>query len=252
MATCQIPNPPMPAGFIEAWQAAGKHLESAIGSRPNWLNPSPYNIMGSHLTFALGNQVFFVYVEIDKRPLAVMETMFLRCAESANAVACVLPMRMDGSGYVPASSGTGLLDARTRVPVDPVSKVTTAPVEMSDWEVHDFAVQVVAGQLRKEGKDIKNTQSHLQIDPSIWFEDRVGAAGAVVRAVRYPGKDAPRPSSLPDMAQTVRRRNMRCFFASVGLASAEQSRPDNANRTLPLLRGGAMVSNYRGLEEVRG
>jgi hypothetical protein len=252
MSIYQIHNPEMTPGFIEAWRAAAEHLQSEIDGKINWLSPSPYDIKGSHLTFGLGNQIFFVFVEIDDRPFETMEAMFLKCAAKANAVACIMPMRKAGTGFESVSEGAGLVDAHTRVPIDPVSRVTSEPIEMSDWEVHDFGIQIVAAQLKKEGKDIKNTQSHVDIDPSIWFEDRGSAGCVVVRVVRYPTKDAPRPPSLQDMADTVHRRDMTCFFASVGIASSEQSKPEIAERVLPLMRGRMMTANFEGLEEVRG
>ncbi len=251
MALYEIHNPAMAPGFVEAWQAAGAHLQSAIGKKINWLNPSPYNIMGSHLTFGLGNQVFFVFVEIGALPFETMDVMFLRCAEKANAVACIMPMRKVGSQFLPASQGLGLVDARTRAPVDPFSKMTSEPVEMSDWEVHDFGIQIVAAQLKKDGKDIKNTQSHMDIDPSIWFEDRGGSGCVVVRAVRYPTKEALRPASLQNIANTVGGRGMKCFFASVGIARKDQAGPENEGRVLPLIRGHMMTVNFEGLEEVQ-
>ena len=213
----QIHNPEMPPGFVEAWRAAGKHLQAVLGTKINWLNPSPFNIMGSHLTFMLGNQLFFVFVEIEARPFSTMEKMFTRCASRARARACIMPMEPRGASFQPSFPGTGLIDASTRTPVDPVGMVTDEPIEMSDWEILDFGVQVVAHELEKEGKAIRNIQSHPDIDPSIWFEENGEASCVIVRSVRYPAAAALQPGSARDLARTMDARNIKCWFASVGV-----------------------------------
>jgi len=105
MPVYQINNPEMTPGFVEAGRAAAEHLQSEIGEKINWLSPSPCDLKGSHLTFRLGNQVFFVFVEIDDRPFETMEAMFLKCAEKAHAVACIMPMRKTGTCFIPAGAG---------------------------------------------------------------------------------------------------------------------------------------------------
>lgn len=69
-------------------------------------------------------------------------------------------MRCRDAGWEPALPGWGLVDLRTGAPVNPLALVTDARTEMTDWEVNDFAVQVVRDQLRAEGRQIISTQGN--------------------------------------------------------------------------------------------
>ena len=54
------------------------------------------------------------------------------------------------SGWCAELPGWGLIDARTGAPVNPVDIVSDEKIEITDWELQDFAVQVVRTQLEKE------------------------------------------------------------------------------------------------------
>ncbi len=66
--------------------------------------------------------------------------------------ACILPMRkrMLRSSWVADRPGGGLVDARSGRPVDPHELVTDERIEISDWELHDIAVQVVREHLQQQ------------------------------------------------------------------------------------------------------
>ena len=52
----------------------------------------------------------------------------------------------------PLRLGWGLLHAATKERIDPLALVSDELIEMSDWEVHDFAISVVENKLEEEGK----------------------------------------------------------------------------------------------------
>jgi hypothetical protein len=62
-----------------------------------------------------------------------------------------MPMKrkFPGGNWTPAPPGWGLIDARTKTPINPVAPVTGEKIEMIPWELHDFAVQVVRDRLMK-------------------------------------------------------------------------------------------------------
>ena len=70
----------------------------------------------------------------------------------------------------------GLRDARTGRAIDPPGLVSSEPIEMSDWEVHDFAIQIVASQIETSAGAVFSKQPSLHIDPSVWFRDKHGTA----------------------------------------------------------------------------
>ena len=53
-----------------------------------------------------------------------------------------------------ATTGWGLVNAESGVVIDPVSMVSDELIEMFEWELHDFAFQIVKTYLTKQGKDV--------------------------------------------------------------------------------------------------
>jgi hypothetical protein len=86
----------MPEAFFLCWKAAGIHLSKQVDSGIKmWLRAHPYPPFLEHLSFRLGNQLFFVRVEdIDghvKGPGSAQG--HVTAAQLANGRACTLPMR---------------------------------------------------------------------------------------------------------------------------------------------------------------
>lgn len=53
----------MSPDFLKCWQAAGMHLDKQVqGGIKSWLRAHPYPPVLEHLSFRLGNQLFFVRV----------------------------------------------------------------------------------------------------------------------------------------------------------------------------------------------
>jgi hypothetical protein len=161
-----------------------------------------------------------------------------------------MPMKkkLIGGAWVPDNPGWGLLDARTKARINPIDLVTDEKIEMTDWELHDFAVQVVRDQLIKEGRKLMSTQGNPAVDPSIWFVgDSKGPEWVVVRAVRYPSKDAHRPPNWSSIAERCRQLSDVGHFASVAFVSSDQPFATADERPIPLWRGYGVYVNYRGL-----
>ena len=54
----------MSEAFLPCWKAAGIHLSKQVdGGIQSWLRAHPYPPFLEHLSFRLGNQLFFVRVE---------------------------------------------------------------------------------------------------------------------------------------------------------------------------------------------
>ena len=51
---------------------------------------------------------------------------------------------------------------------------------MSSWEINNFGISLVKGQLQKEGKRIISFCDVLKIEPHIWFEDEMGRKSYVI------------------------------------------------------------------------
>jgi hypothetical protein len=176
--------------------------------------------------------------------------LFLEVCREATAVPALLHMRASGATFEPVWPGWGLVDGLTGKPLDPDALVTKDKVVMSDWELHDFAIQVVGTTVEEEGGQVLSRQPSLHIDPSLWFSDGDGPAYVVVRAARYPALSAPRPAHIERVRASCLRLSPRGFFASVCIASAAQETAPDPEAALPLFRGEGLIVRYTGLEEL--
>lgn len=209
-----------------------------------------------HLSFRIGNQIFFIFIiAAEYKFEGGYRNLFISAADDANAVPCLMPMQERLSGFEPELTGWGLIHADTGQPVDPSLLVTDELIEMSNWELRDFANQVVKASLESEGHRVYSTQSSLHIDPSIWFDEGGDACWVVVRAVRQPNLNAELPDNIAEIGASSSQEGIRGYFASVGVASTDDPfDPEAASNGnfLPLFRGHSMTVRYNGLKKVWG
>lgn len=239
--------------FEKCWKTAGAHIQRQTqdGSH-SWLRAHLSPPFLEHLSFRLGNQLFFIRIEdVDDHLQVPGSVNGLRAiADGCKGHACLMPMKKsDLSGdWAPDSHGWGLLDARTNMPINPLTLVTDEKIEMTAWELHDFAVQIVKGQLDKAGYEVMSSQGNPGVDPTIWF---VGESRkpewVVVRAVRYPALDAKRPDNWSSIVQGCAKLSNIGHFASVAFASVDQTFDTASDDLVPLWRGHGVHVNYKGL-----
>lgn len=240
--------------FAACWRVAGIHVEhqgERAGLHVMWLKANLEPPFLEHLSFRLGNQLFFVRVEdVDGRVTGPGTVDGLRAiAQGCLGHPCILPMRRTAEGWRAERSGWGLVHADSGLEVVPPTLLSEAPVEMTDWELHDFAVSVVRQTLERSGREIMSSQGNPGVDPSIWFVGDHGPEWVVVRAVRYPATEAARPDNWTEIARSCARLSSRGHFAPVAVANADE-RTNASNVALPLWRGGPMHVRYTGLERI--
>ena len=242
--------------FLKCWQAAGVHLDKQVdGGIKSWLRSHPYPPFLEHLSFRLGNQLFFVRIEdVDGKVEAPGSLRgLMSIADGCQGHPCIMPMkkRFLGGGWIPDAAGWGLLDARTKSTINPVDLVSDEKVEMTQWELQDFSVQVVRDQIEKSGYQLMSWQGNPAVDPSIWF---VGESKrpewVVVRFTKFPDNQARMPDNWDDIAAGCARMGPLGHFASVALVSVDQPFASENEAPLPLLRGHGMYANYQGLQKV--
>lgn len=240
--------------FLPCWKAAGIHLSKQVdGGIQSWLRAHPYPPFLEHLSFRLGNQLFFVRVEdVDGKVSGPGNRQgFISAAKIANGRACVLPMKkkLFGGAWVADLPGWGLLDPDTQKPIDPVALITDQKIEMTAWEVHDMAVQVVRDYLAKEGFELMSWQGNPEVDPSIWFVGKSKRPEwVVVRSAKYPANSAERPSNWQAIAASCSKLSPTGHFASVVMASVDQPFASSDESSEPLWRGHGMHVRFTGLE----
>lgn len=239
--------------FAECWRAAGRHLSNQVqGGIQSWLRAHMVPPFLEHLSFRLGNQLYFVRIEDGDGRLETPGSMrgLFAISDGCNGHACLMPMKKNflGGNWEPVLPGWGLIDARTKRSIDPVSLVTDEKIEMTPWELHDFAVQVVRDQIKKEEFDLMSSQGNPGVEPSIWFVGNSRAAEwVVVRAARYPETDRARPANWADIAKQYARLSPVGHYASVVFASTDQGFSAAKEPPVPIWRGYGVHVRYKGL-----
>jgi len=232
--------------FARCWQAAGRHIQ-AQGAALSWLKSTLEPPFREHLSFRLGNQLFFIRLEDVDGTLPVPSSRdgLLSVAEESKGYPCLLPMKQGANGWAARGAGWGLIDARTEAMIDPPACVTDERIEMTDWEVQDFAVQVVRNQLERAGRTVTSAQGNPAVHPSIWFIGDRGHEWVVVRAVRYPRLQADPPANWQQIAEHCASVGKVGHFASVSVASADDAfDPSGAIPPEPLWRGHALTVRF--------
>ena len=230
-----------PSGsFKDAWSAAGRYIQARSDERVNWLRADLYPPLAEHLSFRLGNQLFFIYVDAAEWEWSRGREQFMQVAGQAKAIPCLMKMDQGQAGWKPRCAGWGLVHAESGEQIVPPALASDDFIEMSIWELHDFSIQVVGDYLKQQGNEVLSRQSSLEADPSIWFQGEQGPGFVVVRAVTYPETEASMPENIAGIQHRCRGISRSGFFASVAVANAE-------NLDLPPYRGHGMHVRFTGL-----
>ena len=210
--------------FAHCWHAAASHIQSRVQDPlRSWLKANLTPPFLEHLSFRLGNQLFFLRIEDVEGKLEVPGNRegLLAIAEGCKGYPCLMPMRQRAEGWEPEATGWGLLDIRTGAAIDPISLVNSGKIEITDWELQVFAVQVVRHELEKTGVKLMSWQGNPWVDPSIWFIGASGPEWVVVRAARSPLTQAQPPGNWQEIAESCARMSRIGHFASVAVANAQ-------------------------------
>jgi hypothetical protein len=240
--------------FAKCWQAAGLHIQNqAQDGLQSWLRSHLNPPFLEHLSFRMGNQLFFIQIEdVDNlmfTPGSLQGLMSI--ANGCNGHACLMPMKLRNGEWTPALGGWGLIDAISKQEINPVALVSDELIEVTDWELQDFAVQIVRDNLRENGRELMSWQGNPSVDPSIWFVGDSGPEWVIVRAARYPKKRSELPSNIHKLIDGM---GVNGNFASVGIANSDDPfdpMAEESNNFLPIYRGHPTLIAYKGLEKIR-
>ena len=161
--------------FTVCWQAAGRHLLNQVDTGSlKFIRSRLTPPIQEHLSFIIGNQLFFVHVRdvfTNMSPpsdLSACESV----AELSNGIPCILDMHINKSGeWAALEAGWGLKHAVSGEAINPVELISDEKIEISEYELFDFCVQVVRERIKKEGGEVFNWNSHPEITPSLFFQD---------------------------------------------------------------------------------
>jgi len=247
-----IAMPEVSDDFVECWKAAGRHIQTqAQDWITSWLRIHVQPPYLEHFSFNVGNQLYFVRViDVDgnlETPGTIMGLQ--RVAEHCKGFACLIPMKRIHGKWAAVTPGWGLFDATSGDAIFPPDRCTEEAVVMTDWELHDVAIQVVREDIVKRGFQVMSWNKDPDVTPSIWFVSIDGPEWVVVQAARYPNKQSGPPSNIEVIAQSCSRLSEIGNFASVLIANHDDPFDPQAAKSgnfLPIYRGYKMTIGYQG------
>ncbi len=132
--------------------------------------------------------------------------------------------------------------------------MTEEKIELTDWEVNDFAVQLVAYHLSEEGRRVASAVGHLDVYPQIWLDGDGSVEWVIVGAARHPSPSPSLTVEIRDVARHLASKGFKKgYFASDVLANLDDpfdpAAAANGNY-LPLVRGVEAFARYSGLEAI--
>jgi hypothetical protein len=243
----EIPRPQPPADFLHAGNVAGVALQQQFskhaGKLPEsrdfrWIKSDLTWPSFDHLTFAYGNQIFSVLVEvIDNEESQLSEQECQRCFDAcvkSNLIPCVF--RVSLREMKPLQEGWNLLALETNLPITPQELVTDERIEMSEWELRNMAIQIVRDSVAQNGGKVLSFTDVLGVDPQVWFEDNAGSrAWIIVR--HYPILSGEEGNEFVGIERQHRQlAPFQGYFAAVSMASSEPVLYDRNGGVIPLSR----------------
>jgi hypothetical protein len=238
--------------FAQCWQTAGRHLNIKGDGAINWLKAELTPPFLEHLSFRLGNQLFYIrLVDVDERvQMPGNLSGLMSVAKGCNGHACLIHMKnMDGEWQV-LNPDWGLTCASTHKSINPVDLLSDENIEMTDWELQDFAVEVVRNHIKDNlGGEIMSRNSDPRVNPSIWFVGENGPEWVAVRMRSYPNSETTHKCDLDKVAASCAQISKVGNTADVTIFNADQKFQDNSP-ILPILRGHAASIKFDGLKKV--
>jgi hypothetical protein len=188
-----IDSPSQPSdAFLQARNVAGVTLQNqfrALGGsvEPSrdfrWIKADLTWPSFDHLTFGYRNQVFSVLVDLVRNGHSSLSPEDRqRCLDACrenHLVPCVFAV--NARSMQPTAAGWNLVNLNDGQPVLPELLASGNPFPMSEWELRNFAIQVVRDHVEEQLKGrILSFCDVIGIDPQIWFEDASGSRCWVV------------------------------------------------------------------------
>ena len=223
--------------FVNCWHTAIMHLQTKGREVIKWLKSDLIPPFLEHTSFRIGNQLFFVQIEDKDNELDTPSNLdgLRMITNGCDGVACLMPMRRKGVSWEVVEPGWGLIDPQTREIINPYDLVTNEHILMTDWEIQDFAVQVVRNYLTdKLNFKIQSSQSNPLVYPSIWFKEQKQEACVIVNFGRY-GYELPQlPKDTDKIIESFSQNTHKVYFGSVLFYHPNQKDTEDI---LPLYRG---------------
>lgn len=118
---------------------------------------------------------------------------------------------------------------------------------MTKEEIHDFGIEIIRGQLQKDGFEIITWNSDLASNPQIVAKKSGRLCFIVVRTACYPDKGQLEDGITASLFVHARKHDADIFFASVGIANASGKTEEELSDPV---RGTGFHISYAGLQQI--
>jgi hypothetical protein len=239
--------------FAKCWQAAGLHIKNQVqGELKSWLRAHINPPFLEHLSFRLGNQLFYIRIQDVDDELDIPGSLkgLLSIANGSQGHACLMPMKKIAGNWASATSGWGLVSVETASSINPVDLISDEQIELTDWELQDFAVQVVRKNLESDGRQLMSWQGNPGVDPSIWFVGDDGPEWVVVRVFRHGLIGTSKRNNLDEIVSSLKHTESTGNYAEVTCASPDDVFDPTGDNAAKLFRGQGLHVRYVGLEKI--
>jgi len=235
--------------YLDIWAAAGKHLTAIAQDSISWIKSDPKPPFLEHLSFWLGYQIFFLQItDVDDAiDLPGNPDGLFAIADGYKSKACILPMKKIGLEWRPALPDWGLVDMHTGKPFNPVDLISDEKIEMTPWELQDFAVQVVRIYLTEQGFEIMSFNSHPGVNPSIWFVRDKTPEWVIVNYALFPAMEIIPSKIIDELLAAPSLVTNPGNKANVFIASSAEM-TNESGMPIPPYRGHALSVRFEGLE----
>ncbi len=236
--------------FARCLNTGLNHIQSKGREAIKWLKCDLVPPFLDHASFRIGNQLFFLRIEdIDESLETPSNPEGLKTiANGCNGIACHMPMKRKGVGWEVVAEDWGLIDPNNKTIINPFELVTDENILMTDWEIQDFAVQVVRNYIKEKlGFKILSSQGNPSVYPSLWFAGKEKKECVVVSSSRF-GEQLPQlPLNINDITKIASKMTDKVYFAPVFFFHPQQKK---YKEVLPLYRGHETGFHFSGLERL--
>lgn len=182
----EIPPKSTDEKFLKAREIAGQRIcdlmRTENGHLPEnedyrWIRGDLTWPSFDHFNFAYGNQIFSVLVDIVKNDMSSLNPREVEnCVSSSekyNLVPC--RFRVDADSMKPLSAGWNITHLVSDVEIIPEALITKDKVPMSEWELHNFGIQIYRDTyIKLRGWTLLSYCDVVGIDPQMWIETEKG------------------------------------------------------------------------------
>jgi len=206
-----------------------------------------------HTSFRIGNQLFFVHiVDVDKN-IETPGTIehFIDISERFQCVACLLPVSKTINSWNIENLDWGLIDAKTRKPVNPYSIVSNKKIVMSDNEIYAMGHEYIRTNIITKDHECQVTGFIIdpEVYPSIFFNYKNNECCVLIK-VSHGAFPYFKKLDFKDQLEKMKSmfNNKTIYFAGAHLLGEEQLKQNN--KSLPFYRGQGYHPKFLGLENV--